>query len=122
MKELRLIEMMGNVDDALLIRANAPVPLWSKPRFRAWMATAAVAALLVLTMVASPIATVISYGNAHPEIEGGLVYVMDAMIKDEDYFLSSLLPEDVKNTLGSVFDALKGEKEEARKRLLLYIC
>ncbi len=111
MKTLRLIEMMGNVDEALLIRANAPVPLWSKPRFRAWTATAAIAALLVITMVASPIATVISYGNAHPEIDGGLVYVMDAMIKDEDHFLSSLLPEGVKNTLGSVFDALKGEKD-----------
>lgn len=111
MKALRLIEMMGNVDDALLIRANAPVPLWSKPRFRAWMATAAIAALLVITMVASPIATVISYGNAHPEIDGGLIYVMDAMIKDEDHFLSSLLPEDVKNTLGSVFDALTGGDE-----------
>ena len=111
MKALRLIEMMGNVDEALLIRANAPVPLWSKPRFRAWMATAAVAALLVLTIVASPVAVAVSYGNAHPEIEGGLVYVMDAMIKDEDHFLSSLLPEGVKNTLGSVFDALKGEKE-----------
>ena len=111
MKELRLIEMMGNVDEALLLRANAPVPLWSKPRFRAWMTTAAVAALLVITMIASPIAVVVSYGNAHPEIKGGLIYVMDAMIKDEDHFLSSLLPNGVKNTLGSVFDALIGSDE-----------
>ena len=111
MKELRLIEMMGNVDEALLLRANAPVPLWSKPRFRAWMATAAVAVLLVITMIASPIAVVVSYGNAHPEIEGGLVYVLDAMIKDENHFLSSLLPDGVKNTLGSVFDALIGGDE-----------
>ena len=111
MKELRLIEMMGNIDEELLLRANAPVPLFRKPRFRTAMAVAAVAMLLVITMIASPVAVVVSYGNAHPEIEGGLVYVMDAMIKDEDHFLSSLLPEDVKNTLGSVFDALKGGQE-----------
>lgn len=112
MKELQLIEMMGNVDEALLLRANAPVPLWSKPRFRAAFASALVAALLAITMIASPLAVVVSYGNTHPEIEGGLVYVMDAMIKDEDHFLSSLLPEDVKNTLGSVFDALIGGNDE----------
>ena len=112
MKELRLIEMMGNIDEKLLLRANAPVPLFGKPRFRAAFAAAVVAALLAITMIASPVAMAVSYGNAHPEIEGGLVYVMDAMIKDEDHFLNSLLPEGVKNTLGSVFDALKGEKEE----------
>lgn len=112
MKELKLIEMMGSVDEELLLRANAPVPLFRKPRFRIAVSVAAVAMLLVLTMVASPVAVAVSYGNAHPEIEGGLVYVMDAMIKDEDHFLSSLLPEDVKNTLGSVFDALKGEKDK----------
>ena len=108
MKELRLIEMMGNIDEKLLLRANAPVPLFGKPRFRAAFAAAVVAALLAISMVASPIAMVVSYGNAHPEIEDGLVYVMDAMLKDEDHFLSSLLPDGVKNTLGSVFDALKG--------------
>lgn len=108
MKELRLIEMMGNIDEKLLLRANAPVPLFGKPRFRAAFAAAVVAALLAITMIASPVAMAVSYGNAHPEIEGGLVYVMDAMIKDEDHFLNSLLPEGVKNTLGSVFDALKG--------------
>ncbi|MBQ5792517.1 MAG: hypothetical protein IIW17_00695, partial [Clostridia bacterium] len=111
MKELRLIELMGNVDEDLLIRANAPVPLFSKPRFRATFVSAAVAMLLVITMIASPVAMAVSYGNAHPEIEGGLVYIMDAMIKDESHFLSSLLPESAKNTLGSVFDALKGGQE-----------
>ena len=108
MKELRIIEMMGNIDEELLLRANAPVPLSSKPRFRIAVSVAAVAMLLVITMIASPVAVVVSYGNAHPEIEGGLVYVMDAMIKDEDHFLSSLLPEGVKHSLGSVFNALKG--------------
>ncbi len=108
MKELRLIEMMGNIDEELLLRANAPVPLFSKPRFRAAFACAAVAMLLVITMIASPVAVVISYGNAHPEIEGGLVHIMDAMLSDENHFLNSLLPENVKNTLGSVFDALTG--------------
>lgn len=108
MKELKLIEMMGSVDEELLLRANAPVPLHSKPRFRIAVSVAAVAMLLVLTMVASPVAVAVSYGNAHPEIEGGLVYVMDAMLKDEEHFLSSLLPEGVKHSLGSVFDALKG--------------
>ena len=101
MKELRLIELMGNIDEDLLIRANAPVPLFSKPRFRTAFISAAVAVLLVVTMITSPVAVVVSYSNAHPEIEGGLVYVMDAMIKDENHFLSSLLPENVKNTLGS---------------------
>ena len=108
MKELKLIEMMGSVDEELLLRANAPVPLHSKPRFRIAVSVAAVAMLLVLTMVASPVAVAVSYGNAHPEIEGGLVYVMDAMLKDEEHFLSTLLPEGVKHSLGSVFDALKG--------------
>ena len=112
MKELRLIEMMGNIDEELLIRANAPVPLFGKPRFRNAFIASAVAVLLVVTMIASPVAVAVSYGNAHPEIEGGLVYVMDAMIKDENHFLSSLLPESAKNTLGTVFDALKGEKGE----------
>ena len=112
MKELRLIEMMGNIDEKLLLRANAPVPLFGKPRFRAAFAAAFVAALLAITMIASPVAMAVSYGNAHPEIEGGLVYVMDAMIEDENHFLSSLLPDGVKNTLGSVFDALKGSSED----------
>ena len=112
MKELQLIEMMGNVDEALLLRANAPVPLWSKPRFRAAFASALVAALLAITIIASPLAVVITYGSTHPEIKGGLIYVMDAMIKDEDHFLSSLLPKGIKNTLGSVFDALTGGDDE----------
>ncbi len=112
MKELRLIEMIGNIDEELLLRANAPVPLFRKPRFRAAMAVAAVAMLLVITMISSPVAVVVSYGNAHPEIEGGLIYIMDAMIEDESHFLYSLLPENMKNTLGSVFDALKGEKDK----------
>ena len=99
MKELRLIEMMGNIDEELLIRANAPVPLFGKPRFRNAFIASAVAVLLAVTMIASPVAVAVSYGNAHPEIEGGLVYVMDAMIKDESHFLSSLLPESAKNTL-----------------------
>ncbi len=115
MKELRLIKMMGNIDEELLLRANAPVPLFSKPRFRAAFATAAVAMLLVITMIASPVAVVVSYSNAHPEIEGGLVHVMDEMIRDENHFLTSLLPENVKNTLGSVFDALKNEKDPSEE-------
>lgn len=108
MTELDMMELLIGIDDRLLERANAPVPLFSKPRFRAAFASAAVAALLAITMIASPVAMVVSYGNAHPEIEGGLVYIMDAMIKDQDHFLSSLLPENVKNTLGSAFDALTG--------------
>lgn len=111
MKELRLIELMGNIDEDLLIRANAPVPLFSKPRFRNALIASAVAVLLVVTMITSPVAVVVSYSNAHPEIEGGLVYIMDAMIKDESHFVSSMLPESAKNTLGSVFDALKGGQE-----------
>ena len=112
MTEFDMMELLIGVDERLLERADASVSLFRKPRFRAAFATAAVAVLLAVTMIASPIAVVVSYGNAHPEIEGGLVYVMDAMIKDEEHFLYSLLPESAKNTLGSVLDALKGGKSE----------
>lgn len=112
MTELRMMELLGGIDPELLRHANAPVPAWKKPKFRAVLLVATVALLLAASMLIAPLAVAISYINAHPELDGGLVFAIDAMLEDENHFLNQILPDGVKNTLGSVFDALKGEKDE----------
>lgn len=108
MTDFRLIELMAGIDDRLLARAIAPVPVYRKRKFKIALLAATIALLMLSCMLATPFALVIPYSNTHPEIEGGPVYIIDAMLEDEEHFLNSILPKSVRSALRSVFDALTG--------------
>ena len=108
MTDFRMIELMAGIDEQLLARANAPIPVYRKRKFKIAMMAVAAALLMLILIVAAPLAIVIPYANAHPEIEGGLIYVADAMLEDDEHFLSKALPKSVRSSLGAVFDALTG--------------
>lgn len=108
MTELKFFTMMSDIDDDLILSASVRPTMIQRPRFRTAILAAAIALLLIVSVIATPLTIAVSYMNEHPEIKGGLIYAMDAILEDEDHFVNQILPEGIRDTLGSVFDALTG--------------
>ena len=108
MTELDFFILMSEIDEDLVLSASVRPGVLHRPRIRAAIVAAALALLLIAGTLGAPLAIAIPYMNQHPEIHGGLIFVMDAILEDEEHFIHNILPKGVRNTLGSVFDALTG--------------
>lgn len=115
MTNLNLLDVMSEIDPALIDRAEAPVSIRKKPFFRPLLIAAAVATVLVLLLVSATVAASVAGVNYaryveqnYPEYDGTVLHLVQILLTEDDNFITELLDEDTKQTLGGLFEALRG--------------
>ncbi len=110
MKNLPLLHWMEDIDPVLIERADNYRPVHRKPYWRTVLIAAA--ALLLLTVVLSAFAAwrVDTYVQTeYPDIyDGTLLHALDIVLTQDENAVSSLLGEQNKRDLHSLFNALRG--------------
>lgn len=115
MTNLNLLDVMSEIDPALIDRAEAPVPIRKKPVFRTALIAAVIAAMLVLLLVSATVAASVAGVNCaryveqnYPGYDGTVLHLVQILLTEDDNVISKLLDEDTKQTLGGLFEALRG--------------
>ncbi len=93
MKEFRLIELMGGIDDDLLKEANAPIPMHRKRGFKIALIAAVLALVILITPVIGAFALVGSYKAEHPEFKGNDLQALDRILGTKDKTFTESLNE-----------------------------
>ena len=111
-----ILNMMSDVDPALISRAEAPVRTYKKPIFR----VALIAAVIALILTACTAALGVSYTaqtvkrveQIYPHYDGTVLHFVQIMLTEDPNPISGLLSEDTKQAIGSIITALRQSGDE----------
>lgn len=110
-----LLDMMSQIDSELIERAEKPVRPSKKPILRIALIAAALALVIVLGVAGAGFAGMaasVEYEKYvqqnYPEYDGTVLHLAQIFLTEDQNVVSSLLDEQTKQTLGSLFEVLRG--------------
>ena len=113
MSHMTLFEWMSEIDPRLIARADAPVTYKRKASMRA---VVLIAAALVLVMLGTGVASAFMLDSyvekKYEEYDGTILHALDISLTIDENVISTMLNEQTKASLRTLFNALRGIQSE----------